>query len=345
MKRLSFLPLLALAISCPNAFAITAGPDAFGYSLTDSTEPDGPDFAFVDILETGTQLVFPVFPNSFQADDIAVTIDLPHSFPFYGETLSQIRVSSNGYLSSDLTDPGNDFGNAPTLPSAIPSGRGGGARIYPAHDDLILDNFNNENNPDFTDFNFPAGKLGRVFVQSFDSLPTHPFNNDTPCTIIQWDGIIPLGFVSAGKTTFQVILFADGSLYFSYPQVDTGRIVSSQATIGIQNADATIGLLYSANQNSIFPDQAIAITLGEPIPLPLEITDFQVLDATSGEVSLSFNSIIGSAYIIEASSTLDFANPTTTLSIPASEVTSTSISRNLTVTPDSDFLRVREVEP
>ncbi|MDX1531202.1 MAG: choice-of-anchor Q domain-containing protein, partial [Rhodothermales bacterium] len=81
----------ALGRSPAGGHRATGGPDAFGYRWTDSTDPDGPAFAFVDVAPTGT-------PLAGLGDDAAGTCGLPFSFPFYGEDRSAVWVSSNGFL-------------------------------------------------------------------------------------------------------------------------------------------------------------------------------------------------------------------------------------------------------
>lgn len=209
---------------------------------------------------------------------------------------------------------------------------GGGARIYPLHDDLFVDEFEA----------FP-GPRGAVYVQSFDNLPSHAFKNDTAVTIIQWQDAFQFVGAFTGKFSFQVLLYADGAIYVSFPATAAGSLQSGRATIGIQNTDASIGLLYSGNSpNAINPPLGIAFTRTEPT-IPLEILAFSVLDPMSGEASVTFESAPGTAYLIETSATLDFANPSTSLVIPSSEVTNTETTRLLTLAPEQDFLRIREI--
>jgi len=88
--------LFAPAVS----FALTGGPDAFGYTFTDSTEPGGPTYNFEDISVTGTPVVL---------GDDAVSGALPIGFPFsyYGTTYTAVYISSNGFLTFL---PGSDDG-------------------------------------------------------------------------------------------------------------------------------------------------------------------------------------------------------------------------------------------
>ncbi|MEM1054490.1 MAG: M36 family metallopeptidase [Bacteroidota bacterium] len=71
-------------------FKDAGGPDAFGYRWTDSNEPGGPAYDWVDISGTGTAVTL--------ADDDSEPVSLPWNFSFYGTEYSTVFVASNGYL-------------------------------------------------------------------------------------------------------------------------------------------------------------------------------------------------------------------------------------------------------
>jgi len=66
------------------------GPDAFGYTWTDSDESGGPPFDWLDISGLGVPVVL--------GDDDHAEVALPFAFPFYGRSQETVRISSNGYL-------------------------------------------------------------------------------------------------------------------------------------------------------------------------------------------------------------------------------------------------------
>jgi hypothetical protein len=65
------------------------GPDTFGYRWIDSSEPDGPVFT-LDLPGT--------WQNLWLGDGEISWVDIPFPFPFYGETKTQIGITSDGYL-------------------------------------------------------------------------------------------------------------------------------------------------------------------------------------------------------------------------------------------------------
>ncbi|MBK6964598.1 MAG: carboxypeptidase regulatory-like domain-containing protein [Bacteroidales bacterium] len=68
------------------------GPDDFGYSWIDSDEPNGPDWVWTDISETG-------IPVEGLGDDmVAGPCEMGFDFPFYGENKHVFWINSNGSI-------------------------------------------------------------------------------------------------------------------------------------------------------------------------------------------------------------------------------------------------------
>src|SRR4029077_6092478 len=73
----------------------SGGPDAFGYRYIDSDQPGGPDFVWVDLNSSGHGI--PI--DGLQTDDqISDALPLGFTFPFYGQSFTSVRVSTNGFL-------------------------------------------------------------------------------------------------------------------------------------------------------------------------------------------------------------------------------------------------------
>ena len=68
------------------------GPDSYGYMWTDSNEPGGPDYDWIDINGIGTQV-------TFTHNDVGSgPFNIGFEFDFYGETYDEFIISPNGWI-------------------------------------------------------------------------------------------------------------------------------------------------------------------------------------------------------------------------------------------------------
>ncbi|MCL4839398.1 MAG: hypothetical protein KJ058_15695, partial [Thermoanaerobaculia bacterium] len=223
----------------------TGGPDAFGYTFADGAEATCAAFTFIDISATGTVLG--------DGDDVSFAATLGAPFDFYGTSFTQLQMSSNGYISTDPTDTGPDLSNDCPLP--VPPSTGGGARIYPLHDDLDLE----------------AG-IGQALYQFFPVCP-RPSDRcevDEPCSVLMWDDVAHFpGGVDAPTWDMQVILYhvTNDFVFLVGPgNPETG----SGSTTGIQDfPPPTTGLTYACNTAATIPDDT-RVCFFHPNPIPEE---------------------------------------------------------------------------
>ncbi len=149
--------------------AHTGGPDGYGYTFIDSDHPNGPAFEWID-ASVGT-------PYNL-GDDDNVLIQLPFPFPFYDQTLTEIYIVSNGFLTSSNT---TDFGNDP-LPD------------------------NSKNNiiaPFWDDLNPSNGGTIYTYLDTINNI-----------FVVEWYQVPHFG--SGGPYTFEVIFYPNGDLKFQY---------------------------------------------------------------------------------------------------------------------------------
>jgi uncharacterized repeat protein (TIGR01451 family) len=238
---------------------INGTTDAFGYVIYDQNYP-GCTYSFVDIRATGTPVTFtaphrdPMLDPPAN-DDGGAIITLGAPFQFYGTPVSQLMMSTNGFLSlagSLDDDDGRDFSNDAPLP-AVPghttsvSGQqifGVAARLMPYHDDLA------------------AGSTGSAQVQYFPACP-RPAGTlaGEPCTVLQWTD---WGFARGLPGTFslQVLLYhSSNAIAFQVGPGDSSA--GASATVGIQDSEARVGLQYAANQVGAVPG-GTAVCFYEP---------------------------------------------------------------------------------
>ncbi len=237
------------AVESGNAVTTVFGPDAFGYIGYDEAEPEC-TLQFVDISATGASVLV--------GDDTGTPVNLPGpAFNFYGTLVTDLAATSNGYLATDVTDTGPDLSNDCPLPFA-PS-TGGGARIYPLHDDL----------------NLVAG-TGQLFFEYFAACPRPSgWGGAEGCYIFQWDGVQHFGGTDAW--TFQAILY-DTSFGIVFQHGAGNPEAGSGSTTGIQNDGATIGLTYACDTPASVPDNS-AQCIYHP--------DFLFGDGAGGDLSIT----------------------------------------------------------
>ncbi|HKY33809.1 MAG TPA: S8 family serine peptidase [Candidatus Polarisedimenticolia bacterium] len=193
------------------------GPDAFGYRWRDSDAPGGPALQWVDIGATGTPISF-----SSLDDSLSATIPMGMSFPFYGNTFTSMKVSTNGWLTFDTTATASVAGNG-TLPSTtLP--RNSIALFW---DDLHL------------------RVAGRV-----------RYLNDGTRLIVQYTNVDKFS-PSGASLTFQVQLYPNGRILLQYLTM-TGTL--SSATIGVQDQTRTIALQVVANAAYMHNNLALQIS-------------------------------------------------------------------------------------
>jgi subtilisin family serine protease len=185
------------------------GPDAFGYKWIDSDDPNGPVYVWNDIAATGTAVTAWTPTGTFGGTDegYAGPFNLGFNFKFYGQSKSQIYISSNGFLMFSTLNT-NTFTNAAIPSAAVPN-----EIIAPFWDDL------------------DAKSPGTVH-----------YKQEGNSFIIQWTNY--QRYSGTASYTFQVVLYSSGKILVYYNNI-TGT--NNSATIGIENGAGTIGLQTAYN--------------------------------------------------------------------------------------------------
>ncbi len=168
------------------------------------------------------------------ADDDNALISLPFPFPFYNSTLRQIYVVSNGFLTSTNSRSASNVSMPVTSLNNL---------IAPFWDDL---------NP----------AVGGNILVFYDSLED--------AFVILWDDVPHYG--SGGPYTFEVILFRNGNIAFSYLSLGVPR---NSSTIGIQGGYGDNGfyLPYIYNGNPFEPHDSLTVMFYRP-------TDVHIIDVS-----------------------------------------------------------------
>ncbi len=236
----------------------TGGPDVFGYTFADQVEPTCGQ-QFVDISVTGTLIDW-----GFGGPDDNSSGPLPLAVPFnfYGVDYTELVVSTNGYISTDPTDPGTSLGGGFPIPSLCPLPdsllSGGGARMFPLLDDLVTET---------------------AYYEYFPVCPRASDRCRAPedCTIFQWDNSHHFGNPEE-RFDFKAILYHQ--TYEIVFQIDTGNPeMGTASTTGIQAEPTTplpptyptgiptSGLTYACDTADTIPDNT-SVCFFHPVPVP-----------------------------------------------------------------------------
>ena len=217
IKQVIYILISLLGISGPSVAQTSGGPDIYGYTWIDSDDPSGPVYNWIDITTTGILV-------SGLADDNSVGPISMSNFEYYGQTVNQLNIGSNGWVAFDnISNISHCFPSIPAI--------GGSGDNYLA--------------PQMSDFNFAGvGNPGQVYY--YDDISNNRFIVSY-INVPKWVNANP-DYI--GSNTFQIILDrTDSSIYFQYNNMDatfsdnTG--CSTDIVVGIENYDGTDGLLHS----------------------------------------------------------------------------------------------------
>ena len=193
IKVLWLAPFLLLGMAQQSS-ALTGGPDAGGYSFTDSNEVSGPAFNYVDISASGT-------PVSLY-DDSSRVVPIGFSFSYYGVNYSSINVGSNGFLSFNAGNYGRYYegpipGNNSGMPATV---------LAPFWDDI-----------------YP--RYGQVRYQTMGAAPNRKF-------IVQYRA--PFYYNSGTNDFEVILTEGTHDVLFQYNYAGASRNTGTSAAVGIQ---------------------------------------------------------------------------------------------------------------
>jgi len=194
----------------------TGGPDAFGYSFIDKTVQGGPEFNWIEISNTGTQIEPSL--HYFMSEEIP----LGFSFDFYGSTYSSIWVNSHGEIHVGMRDSWLMSNDCPLPDQSTP------------HAPLLAV---------FWDQLYIHYELGLgVYYQYFD-------NGNNDYFVVEWQAKVNNS--GADTVVFEAILHENGEIIYQYNYVNDeigGR--GQEATTGIEYDVIPSGLSYNCDDSN-----------------------------------------------------------------------------------------------
>jgi len=196
-------------------------PDAYGYRWIDSDSSWGPKYQWIDIQNTGTEVLG--IEGSFE--ECFGPFPLGFDFDFYDNIYNEFFIQSNGLISFDAVPITYDN-------RLIPASDG--------YDNMIAWMWT---------YMYPTGR-SKILYQQFGSHTVVQFIDYT----LGWGGSVNAEVImyNSGIIVIQYKVFSDDTYFYSY-------------TIGIENADGTIGTQVAFNdQNYLHDELAIEFSLGPP---------------------------------------------------------------------------------
>lgn len=225
------------------AAALPLGPDSFGHRAS-TTAQGGCAHSWIDIVSGANATAALALTDD---DDGRALVALQGGgFSLYGQSVTQMVMSTNGYLSLAGDDTGEDW-------TASCSGYdGSGPRLQVLHDDHVVNTGGGLRYRYFS--NCPrAGQVGA---------------SGQACHVFTWTGLRPFG--DSGNAEFQAVLYpATGQAVYQYRTADANN--AGAALVGIGNATFSDSLQIGCGQTAAVTAGS-AVCLYNPGSLPASNT-------------------------------------------------------------------------
>ena len=201
------------------------------WTVTWTTSHEDPSYIYdwTEISATGIELDFTSDANAVHSKQLSF------SFPYYQQSVSEVFIALDGYLTTEtlLSAPSISAAVTGRLPSTnVPSGA-----IAPLMADLNL------------------GATGKVFYQEFVAT-----GNASPYLVVQWDNVEVPVYGQTAPVTFQCKVYESGKIEYLYQSMSTASVPSDfggteelysrQFIIGHQDSTQTEAAVYYAEEGS-----------------------------------------------------------------------------------------------
>ena len=246
------------------------------YVAITSGDAGGPAYNWIDITTPGasqgtviTAWVGATVGSNQQRDDyISTSLNIGFNFPYHGSNKTQLRVSTNGFLTFDTSATSTGFNNMQLPSTAIKA-----PTIAPWWDDLYL-----------------KANQGDIYCKRVDA--------DT--FVVTWHRVSYYNYGSpTGDMSFQVILKRNGQIICQYKNV-MSPVDGTGYTLGIQNSTSDAAQACQHAYNTKTAENGIAIEFRPPPGGSYDVTgtssNWAALSTASGTVAAMGSGILNISF-------------------------------------------------
>ncbi|MEO8287774.1 MAG: S-layer homology domain-containing protein [Chloroflexota bacterium] len=218
------------------------GPDAYGYTFSDSRDAGGPVYTW----QPGSQRIGDAAWQAARTeletvpwDDGVVTYTLPFAYNFYGTNYNVVHVSTNGNIHFG---PPNDYWpqRIPNLCVPTSSQYAPKAMIAPLWFDFVASPV--------------SGTVqGGVYTDVLGVAPNRTY-------VVEWRNVYKFGEENV-RATFEVLVKESGEIIYQYQDFSGTGVTGSQAVVGIQDSTGAVGLPYTCYADDLTQERAIRYQL------------------------------------------------------------------------------------
>ncbi|MET8262185.1 carboxypeptidase regulatory-like domain-containing protein [Micromonospora sp. NPDC005205] len=200
---------------------------------------DGDEFGYK--CTTGAQTFVPGdVTEGWSGDETVWQKNPPFPVKLYGESYTSAWISANGLIS--FKDPAY-FGWIGSIPGTLPSPAAEGspnATVYVHWDDWVVDS------------------QARIATKISGSAPNRQW-------VVEWRNVHAYGDTNT-RATFEVIFAEGGDITLAYADIDPTKPVErgGEATVGIENADGSMGFQYLHRENWLASGQGVTFKPNPP---------------------------------------------------------------------------------
>ncbi|PWR11162.1 hypothetical protein DKT68_06760 [Micromonospora acroterricola] len=200
---------------------------------------DGDEFGYK--CTTGAQTFVPGdVTEGWSGDETVWQKNPPFPVKLYGESYTSAWISANGLIS--FKDPAY-FGWIGSIPGTLPSPAAEGspnAAVYVHWDDWVVDS------------------QARIATKISGSAPNRQW-------VVEWRNVHAYGDTNT-RATFEVIFNEGGDITLAYADIDPAKSIErgGEATVGIENADGSIGFQYLHRENWLASGQGVTFKPNPP---------------------------------------------------------------------------------